>query len=262
MVAPRLPEPATQSVPSLTRTVCPYLLADDRSWRASSPTREHRCTAVQPAATLSQDKQRRLCLVSAHSGCPAFRVASERLETGSRTGVLMDRPPGAGSRATARTAPLVLDRGRGAAPPAAVFQRGVRPTALLSLVAIAVAGLFMARFTLEPGSPDQALTGPGRSATASPVAPSRGSSGDGNGLPVRTVRPLLSETTPGPRSGGPVATAAPSGPGAAPARYRIKRGDTLVAVARRFGTTAAVLRRLNDIKDASRLRVGQLLELP
>jgi LysM repeat protein len=42
----------------------------------------------------------------------------------------------------------------------------------------------------------------------------------------------------------------------------VKSGDTLSAIAARFGTTAAVLMRLNNIKDARTLRVGQALKLP
>ena len=44
-------------------TICPYLVAEDGGWRAAEPMREHRCTAVRPPAPLSDDTQRRLCLV-------------------------------------------------------------------------------------------------------------------------------------------------------------------------------------------------------
>ena len=49
---------------------------------------------------------------------------------------------------------------------------------------------------------------------------------------------------------------------ASAATYRVRSGDTLSAIAARFGTTVAVLRKLNDIEDPSLLRVGQLLRLP
>jgi LysM repeat protein len=44
--------------------------------------------------------------------------------------------------------------------------------------------------------------------------------------------------------------------------YRVKAGDTLSGIAARFGTTVAVLQRLNNIKDASRIKIGQLIKLP
>jgi LysM repeat protein len=42
----------------------------------------------------------------------------------------------------------------------------------------------------------------------------------------------------------------------------VKAGDTLSAIADRYGTTVRVLVRLNDISDPSLLRVGQRLVLP
>ena len=59
----------------------------------------------------------------------------------------------------------------------------------------------------------------------------------------------------------------PTGPSptpaeANPATYKVKRGDTLSGIAARFGTTVKVLVELNDIKDPSKLRVGQVLKLP
>ena len=44
--------------------------------------------------------------------------------------------------------------------------------------------------------------------------------------------------------------------------YVVKAGDTLCALARRFGTTAEELARLNQIADPSRLVIGQSLVIP
>jgi membrane-bound lytic murein transglycosylase D len=44
-------------------------------------------------------------------------------------------------------------------------------------------------------------------------------------------------------------------------RYRVERGDTLGALARRFGTSIAALERANGLR-SSRIRVGQVLEMP
>ncbi|MBM4408542.1 MAG: LysM peptidoglycan-binding domain-containing protein [Chloroflexi bacterium] len=44
--------------------------------------------------------------------------------------------------------------------------------------------------------------------------------------------------------------------------YKVKRGDTLSAIAHRFGTTVKVLQELNNIQDPQYIRVGQILKLP
>ncbi len=44
--------------------------------------------------------------------------------------------------------------------------------------------------------------------------------------------------------------------------YRVRRGDSLGGIAARFGTTVAVLKRLNGIANPNRLRAGALLKLP
>ncbi|MCD8173518.1 MAG: transglycosylase SLT domain-containing protein [Alistipes sp.] len=43
--------------------------------------------------------------------------------------------------------------------------------------------------------------------------------------------------------------------------YRVKSGDTLGAIARRYGVTVAQLQRWNNITDPSRLRIGQRIEI-
>jgi N-acetylmuramoyl-L-alanine amidase len=77
---------------------------------------------------------------------------------------------------------------------------------------------------------------------------------------VVTARPVASTQ--------PVASALPSkppassGPATSGATYKIKSGDTLSAIAARFGTTVKVLVSLNHITDPSRIHVGQVLKLP
>jgi murein DD-endopeptidase MepM/ murein hydrolase activator NlpD len=49
----------------------------------------------------------------------------------------------------------------------------------------------------------------------------------------------------------------------APAKtYKVKSGDTLSAIATRHKTTVATLTKLNGIKDASKISVGQVIKLP
>jgi LysM repeat protein len=58
----------------------------------------------------------------------------------------------------------------------------------------------------------------------------------------------------------PRASAAPAPSGGS--IYTVKAGDTLGAIAARFGTTATALAKLNGIADPSYIRVGQVLRLP
>ena len=53
--------------------------------------------------------------------------------------------------------------------------------------------------------------------------------------------------------------------GKATARYvkhRVRQGQTLGSIARRYGIKVAVLKRLNDVKNVKRLQIGQVLRIP
>ena len=57
----------------------------------------------------------------------------------------------------------------------------------------------------------------------------------------------------------------PTGPGGTtslmPKEYTIKKGDTLTAIAKRMGTTVAMLKAANNIKDANKIRAGAKLKI-
>lgn len=64
-------------------------------------------------------------------------------------------------------------------------------------------------------------------------------------------------------SGEATETAAPApAPSPAVRTYTIKSGDSLSGIAQRFGTTTRKLMNLNDITDANRIRIGQVIKLP
>ena len=68
---------------------------------------------------------------------------------------------------------------------------------------------------------------------------------------------------PKPAVAKPVAKPAVKPAAKAPAKtYKVKSGDTLSAIATKHKTTVAVLTKLNGIKDASKISVGQVIKLP
>lgn len=255
--------PVTLPVMPATAAICPYLLAADGGWRASTPAREHRCTAVAPAAVLAPEKQRRLCLVAEHRGCSTFAAASG-------VGGIDDEPHAhdrsRAGRPVARTAPLVLDHGRFAVSmPALRSERGVFQGGLIALMAVAFGALIIAR--LSAGGPEsdpvQAVAGatatpsvtatPTERATTAPEATP-------DAAPDRTLVPTEAAPTPTPEPTA-VAEATPR-PSAAAKTYTVKKGDTLWGIAGEFGTTPQILAEVNGLDDPRGLRVGQVLQLP
>ncbi|HWP61977.1 MAG TPA: LysM domain-containing protein [Candidatus Binatia bacterium] len=248
------PEPVAAVGPPPVRLLegaCPYLVAKDGRWRSASPTPEHRCAAVEPPAPLALAKQRRLCLDERHRTCSTFLAAQGALGDGARPSTT-----GRGSRwRYAVTTPLVLDGG----PRFGLLgDAGGRlgQAALVVLVVAAFGVLVLARQATEPGDTAAASLSP-------PVSP----------LPSLAPTPALPtptplEPSPAPTS-SPAASAEPSSPAPAsptPAAsvrtYRVRAGDTLSAIAARFGTTVRAIAELNGISDPSRIRVGQILRIP
>jgi LysM repeat protein len=248
---------ADRSATAPTYAVCPYLLSADGAWRSSSAAREHRCTAVTPPSPLAAEKQRRLCLTADHVSCATFVAATE-----ARAAV---HPPLDLRRPIARTTPLVLDQGRLAvAMPAIASTPLARQGALIGLLGVAFAAVLIARVAtggggeagvLVPvgsGSPKPIATDSAVAATQKPATQKPATA-----APTKTPAPTVK----------PSPTLVPTGPTGSPtkgnpATYKVKSGDTLSGIAAKFDTTVKVLVDLNDIKDPSKLHVGQVIKLP
>jgi LysM repeat protein len=261
---------ATPLTPAIA-AVCPYLLASDGGWRASTPAREHRCTVVTPPAILATEKQRRLCLTAEHVGCSTYLAATN--PTGAEEVVSASAHHGP-TRPVTRTAPMVLDHGRLAIGlPTLRGERGTgQQSGLVALMAVAFIAIVVARFSA--GGPSLTPTKVVGGAVASPSAAAS---------PAATVRPVTTEVptttlvptevepspTPAPAepsdappSDAPQTDAPSEAPPAEPRTYTVRSGDTLMGIAGEFGTTVAELMELNGIENARLLRVGQVLELP
>lgn len=228
---------------SVARGICPYLTTTEGSWVSAEPSRDHRCSAVVPPVQPAPDKQRRVCLAAAHVDCATFVAARELHATGVDE---RDEVPWHFARAL----PVVLDPGRSpAALVARARGRGLGQLGLVGLMAVAFATVVIARgFT--PGTPTTAVADP--SAAASLALPSP------TPLPSLVSSPSpAASPSPSPEAASP--TPAPS---ITTATYRVRSGDTLLGIAREFGTTVKVLQELNGIEDPKLIRVGQILRLP
>ena len=248
--SPETQPPASWDPPSL----CPYLATAEGTWRSSSPAREHRCVAVAPPVPLALDKQRRLCLTAEHRSCATYGAA------------VAARPPWAlattpGGRVIARTTPVVLDQTRfdlrlPALRPDRVSGQGL----LVGLLALAFVGVLISRPSGNVGTVSGDATQTPAPTTAAVASAAPRPSSVASAVPVVTARPVGSArpeaSTP---AASPPATPPPAGSGAT---YKVKSGDTLSAIAARFGTTVKALVDLNHISDPSKIHVGQVLKLP
>jgi LysM repeat protein len=230
--------------PDRRHDLCPFLLADS-AWRRATPAKEHRCLALGEDIPLSLEKQRRLCLTAEHRTCPAY-VGALGLGDAQVTAAPQAGPP---RRPYPRMAPVVLDHGRMAiGVPAAARDRPAGQIALAALMVVAFGTIALARLTgVTDGGVTAGAVSPSPQASSVAVAPSP--------TPAPTPTP---EASP---SSAPSPAPAPS-PTPELRKYKVKRGDTLIRIASRFGTTVKALIALNEIKDPSRIAIGTTLRLP
>jgi LysM repeat protein len=254
------------------REVCPYLVAAGGGWRSMQATRDHRCAATLPMAAPAVTKQREVCLGAAHRACATYRAARD-LEAATGAGV---RPgDDAGFWPETRSTVLALDpaRGRIGVLPGSTGHHGGQAL-LVGLMVLAFLVLVIARTTPESsgvGSPSgspvaEAGGAQGSPAAGSPSSPAASPSPDG----ATTPSPPAPSTDP---SADPTPSVAPSRspavspkpvPSRVPAdatRYKVKSGDTLSAIAARFGTTVKKLKAANGLS-SNVIRVGQVLVIP
>jgi LysM repeat protein len=231
-------------------SVCPYLETTVGQWRNAVPSRDHRCGAEPVPAIVGLEAQRRLCL-GEPGDCERHRSADE-----ARRALAPFLP----WRPIARTAPVVVERGRSSvAVPRLADRRTLGQAALAVLMVAAAVALIVARM----GGRVEPLPGGLASPSVGAGAPMSSAASLIPGA-IRSPTPAPSLTpTPEPSfKPTPSPNATPSiSPGAA-RTYRVRSGDTLSAIAAKYGTTAQALQSLNGISDPSVIRPGQVLQLP
>jgi LysM repeat protein len=232
------PAPGALDEPRAARVivVCPYLVSAGGPWRTAEPARDHRCSRQTHDDHLDLRHQRRYCLGSGGAGCPHFV-----------------EPPAPGRYVT--TLPVILDRG----PLGSTLEPGgIRR--LAAPASVIVVGAAVGAFLLARG-PGASSPAPADSSARPSVVPSSAGMAVTPGPPASpapsfTPRPAPS-ASPSPTT-LPPASAAPVGG----RTYTVRSGDTLGAIAARFGTSTRALAQLNGIANPSLIRPGQVLKLP
>ena len=245
------PAVTTGDPASLLDAACPYLRSADGTWRSSRPHRDHRCWGQSPPGQLAAATQSGLCLTEAHLSCEIYGAAiARRADDLARDHIAPERVAGRFG-AVVQPVPLTLD-----APPegrAQALGLGERPLRVLGVAGVTIVLVLILAATV--------LNGRGPAATpiiavASPTpAPT-----------LRSVSPVTPAPSRAPASATPAATAPPTPvpsptPGIA-RTYRVKAGDTLGSIARKFGVTKAQLRAVNDLGNPPVLTLGQIINIP
>lgn len=218
--------------------ICPLLtLGGDRRIVSGAPDAAHRCSAGETLTTIDGDYQARFCLTGRHETCE--RYVAHASEHGA---------PGPTWRAAAPDATFASTRIVVDSAPRAGGGRSPR----LGTVALVVIGLLLvggvlgwmglrglAGILAPDGSPS-----PSASVEVS-MPPSAAPSASG-----------IASALPSPTSAAPTPTPAPT-----PVTYIVQSGDTLNAIAARFGTTAQAIMDANGLTSEI-IQVGQVLIIP
>lgn len=244
-------------LPAVDR-ICPLLaLGTDRRVVCAAYEPDHRCTATGGPDALSRLQQASVCLDPAHRECQHFVRAAHEAVGGRIPGV----PPPSPDVVLAPMR-LVIDgesawsspRRPAPVPAGRVMAAGVLALAAVGAVATGAAQRLAGAVTgaapvarapepyVAPAVP------PSSTPSQTPVATSAASD------PSSSASALVQPTSAPPT---PVPTAA-----AQPQTYVVQEGDTLQAIAQRFGTTIAAVKAANDIKDEDLIEAGQVLTLP
>jgi len=216
---------------------CPLLgLPDDQLSRFSYPSVGHRCRADDSPRAIDLGHQAAFCLTAMYPECPRYRAAA------------VSRRPGAATPATAEASGVALERARAdAGAPGTPGEPGRRPPTRTSrwrrVVAIGI-GIAVVAGVVYFASPAIADWMQQMGAGASAASPSPSTP------PPATPAPTLATPAPTPT------------PAATPQVHVVVRGETLIAIAARYGVTAAALKKANGITGAGLIYVGQHLVIP
>ena len=206
---------------------CPLLgTRVDRNTHFTYPSRENKCNAHNRVSPLSLEEQEALCLCSVYPTC-RFYLAHQSRELATHE------------------AEASLNRVSTPDPP-------YRPKPM-TIAAVAIAGIILCGLLLVVSGVPQSIA-TSLIPTATPTV---------TRVPTRTMTPTPIPPTDTPRPPTPTATAtATIPPTPTPVVYVVQPGDTLGAIATKYGVTAQAIMDANGITDPRVVRVGTRLIIP
>ena len=234
--------------------VCPLLgLQHDRRTAIDGIDSGHRCYAEETPIPLDRQQQARLCLTADHELCERYLAHVNR-----NRGV---RPAHGGIVEGLVSTRLILapdPAWRGIAGRARRASTGPLLAIGAGGVALAIGGVAVAS-----GAMGEVFSGAGSTASVRPSESAAASSSPtASASAVATASPTSSPSpspTPAPT---PVPTAVPTATPPPQETYVVQEGDTLAAIAQRFGTTASAIQAANGIDDPDEIVIGQVLVIP
>lgn len=223
----------------------------------------HRCSARRPPAAISTSTQRDFCLTAAHPACPYYVTAREtRAAALAADHIRPERLDRARFHPAVRPLPTALEpagaRIVGSAAPSLAARRPRMSAAFLGVASLVI---FIAALAVLAAAllPEVSSGGAAASAGTAGVSGVRASpsgrltaTSRGTPRPSASARPSASPSAPVTTPGTPVGTT----------QYTVRDGDTLRTIARRFGTTVAQLRELNELGQPPRIAPGQVIFVP
>ena len=240
--------------------VCPLLgLQVDRRTAIDGVDGGHRCHAEEPPIPLDRPQQARVCLTMEHERCDRYlaymtrngglRPARSGIVDGlvSTRMILAPDPAWRGIAGRARRAPT--------GPLLAMGAAGLA----LGLGGVAVASGVVGDGLMGAGAEPSVSASPTPSPppTARPT-PTATASASASATPSPSPSP-----SPAPTTAATTAPTAPPPPPPPPQEtYVVQEGDTLAAIAQRFGTTTSALQAANGIEDPDEILIGQVLVIP
>jgi LysM repeat protein len=233
------------------QVTCPLLaLGADHRTVLDSPDRGHRCHAEAVPSVVERSYQQRVCLSDAFARCDRY------LEHSARVGDPRNR-----YRHGLTSTRLVIP-GEPAWAVAAASRRQIRRSQLAGLAAalavLAAGGVAVVSGALPAGLALLGSAAP--SETPVPSVPPPSSTPSASPTPTAAPTGTPPQPTASPTAiPTPTPTAAPTPP---PRTYVVVKGDTLGAIAARFGTTPNAIAAANGISNPNEINPGQVLVIP
>jgi LysM repeat protein len=265
----------TEAAPPARDRVCPYLgVVDDPATHYAFPSSAQRCHSDGRPFAIDLAKQSKDCLTAQHVTCPRFHpVANRPVGRGalgdaiavSATAPSLERVEYGTSSVTAPTATLA----------GGPRLRTTRTRRLAKIVLVAVLAIVAGLGGLQLGSWVAAQSG-GSQQTPAPSDASLSAAGlasttpaSSSAVPTGTPSPTSSpQASPGSSLAGTAAGAVEGVTAPPPTHvpqdlvYIVKRGDTLIAIAGRYGVSVEAVKRLNRLKDPNLIFIGQHIRIP